>query len=60
MFLAVEKRFNARHTLNFTGLNSYYRRGQAGASTQEVYDMLDDNYYNANWVTRMVKCAMPV
>lgn len=49
MFLAVEKRFNARHTLNFTALNSYYRRGQAGASTQEVYDMVDDNYYNPNW-----------
>lgn len=48
-FLSVEKRFNPAHTLSFTALNSYYRRGQASASTQEVYDMLDDNYYNANW-----------
>ncbi len=48
-FLAVEKRFNPHHTLNFTALNSYYRRGQAGASTQEVYDMMGDNYYNSNW-----------
>ncbi len=49
MFLSVEKRINPAHTLSFTALNSYYRRGQAGASTQEVYDMMDDNYYNPNW-----------
>lgn len=49
MFLAVEKRINSHHTLNFTGLNSYYRRGQAGAATQEVYDLMGDNYYNPNW-----------
>ena len=48
-FLSVEKKFNSRHSLNLTALNAVYERGVAGGSTQEVYDLAGDNFYNPYW-----------
>lgn len=48
-FLAAEKRINSRHSLNFTALDAIYERGVAGGTTQEVYDLMNDNYYNPYW-----------
>lgn len=48
-FLAVEKKFNSKHSLNFTAYGAPSKRGKSGASTQEVYDMVGNNYYNPYW-----------
>lgn len=48
-FLAIEKKFNERHSLNFTALDAIYERGVAGGSTEEVYGLERDNFYNPNW-----------
>jgi hypothetical protein len=48
-FLSVEKKFNSRHSLNLTALSAIYSRGVAGGSTQEVYDLAGDNFYNPYW-----------
>jgi hypothetical protein len=48
-FLAAEKKINDSHSLNFTALDAIYRRGVAGGSTQEVYDLTGSNYYNPYW-----------
>jgi hypothetical protein len=48
-FISVEKKINARHSLNLTALNAVYHRGVAGGTTQEVYDLTGDNFYNPYW-----------
>ncbi len=48
-FASIEKKFNKKHSLNFTFLNALYKRGVGGAAVQEVYDMVDNNYYNPYW-----------
>lgn len=48
-FLAVEKVFNEKHSLALTAFVSPNKRGKQIGSTQEAYDYVDDNYYNANW-----------
>ncbi|MBG0858698.1 MAG: carboxypeptidase regulatory-like domain-containing protein, partial [Bacteroidales bacterium] len=48
-FIAAEKRINSRHSLNLTALDAIYRRGVAGGSTQEAYDLAGSNYYNPYW-----------
>lgn len=48
-FIGVSKRMNSNHSLHFNFLGSHSRRGRASATTQEVYDLLDNNYYNPNW-----------
>jgi hypothetical protein len=48
-FLSAEKKFNDRHSLNFTALDATYERGVAGGTTQEIYDLMNDNYYNPYW-----------
>ena len=48
-FASIEKKFNNKHSLVLTGFGSPYRRGKQGASTQEVYDILGNNYYNPYW-----------
>lgn len=46
--LSVEKRFNDKHSLNFTGFYAPNRRGMGTAVTQEVVD-LNGIEYNPNW-----------
>lgn len=48
-FLSVDKDLGKGHFLSFTGLGAPSKRGGSFPSFQEVNDMLDDNYYNANW-----------
>lgn len=48
-FVAAEKKFNAEHALNLAAFASYTSRGMQSNSVQEVYDLLGDHYYNANW-----------
>jgi hypothetical protein len=48
-FLGLEKKFNFRESLAFTFLGSPINRGVSGAAVQEVYDILNDPYYNPNW-----------
>ncbi len=48
-FGSVEKRFGGnRHSLALTVLGAPTERGAQQASTQEAYDLLDNNYYNPN------------
>lgn len=48
-FLSIEKKFNKKHSLVFTGFGAPAKRGMQAAAVQEIYDMLGDNYYNPNW-----------
>jgi len=48
-FADIEKKFSDKHTLNFVVLGAPNRRGKDAASTQEVYDLLGNIYYNPNW-----------
>jgi len=48
-FLSAEKKINNHHSLNLTALDAVYERGVAGGSTQEVYDLSSDPYYNPYW-----------
>lgn len=48
-FAAVEKQFNEQHRLGLSILGAPTERGTQQASTQEVYDLVGNNYYNPNW-----------
>jgi hypothetical protein len=48
-FGSVEKRFNSRHNLALTAFGAPTERGAQAASTDEVYWLTDNNYYNPNW-----------
>lgn len=48
-FASVEKRIDPFHRVALTFLGSPTQRGAQTASTQEVYDLVGSNYYNANW-----------
>ncbi len=48
-FASIDKRINNRHSLNLLAFASPTVRGRAGGSTQVVYDLLDNNFYNPNW-----------
>jgi hypothetical protein len=48
-YLAADKVLNKHHTLHFAFFGTPGERGAQMASTQEVYDLMYDNMYNANW-----------
>ncbi len=48
-FLGAEKKINSNHSIALTAYASPTRRGMSSASVQEVYDLVDNNYYNSNW-----------
>lgn len=48
-FASVEKQFDLQHRLALTVLGAPTERGAQQASTQEVYDLVGNNYYNPNW-----------
>ena len=48
-YFAADKRFNDRHMVSLVAFGSAGERGTQTASTQEVYDLMGDNLYNANW-----------
>ncbi|MFK7834538.1 MAG: carboxypeptidase regulatory-like domain-containing protein [Winogradskyella sp.] len=47
-FVAVEKRINEKHSLNFTSIYAQNRRGRSTAITQEVFN-LKGRKYNPFW-----------
>lgn len=48
--LGIEKRWDDdRHSLSLMTFGSPVERGQQGSSTQEVYDLRENNLYNPNW-----------
>ncbi|AEH00652.1 carboxypeptidase regulatory-like domain-containing protein [Lacinutrix sp. 5H-3-7-4] len=47
-FASIEKKFNDKHSLNFTSIYAPNRRGKSSANTQEVYD-LKGIKYNEYW-----------
>ncbi len=48
-FASLEKKFSKNHSLGLTAYGAPTKRGMAGGSTQEAYDLLNNNYYNPNW-----------
>ncbi len=48
-FMALEKKFSDKHSLNLTAFGTPTKRGSQGSSTQEVYDLTGNNYYNPYW-----------
>jgi len=47
-FVSLERRFRVGESLSFTFLGAPNMRGMSGAATQEVYDLLNDPFYNPN------------
>ncbi len=45
----VEKKFGTGHRLALFAFATPGQRGAQNASTQEVYDLMGDNFYNSNW-----------
>ncbi|MBR3648595.1 MAG: TonB-dependent receptor, partial [Paludibacteraceae bacterium] len=48
-FFSAEKRFNSEHALNLSFWGSPTSKSLQSNSTQEVYDLTGDHYYNSNW-----------
>lgn len=48
-FASAEKFIGDKHRFSLTVFGSPVQRGAQNASTQEVYDMLGNNWYNSNW-----------
>lgn len=48
IFASVEKKFNEKHSLNFTSIYARNRRGKVSPNTQEVIDLKGEDY-NAYW-----------
>lgn len=48
-FASIDKKLNDKHSLNLVLLGAPNKRGKAGATTQEMYDLAGSNYYNPYW-----------
>lgn len=48
-FMAIEKRLSDNHTIALTAFGAPVKRGMAGGSVQEAYDLVGSNFYNPNW-----------
>ncbi len=48
-FVGIERKINKKHSINLVVFASPNRRGKQAPSTQEAYDLVDNNYYNPNW-----------
>ncbi len=48
-FGAAEKRFNSHHGLSVNIFGAPSKRGRSSASTQEMYDLTGNPFYNPNW-----------
>lgn len=48
LFLSMEKRFNNKHSLNFTGIYAQNSRGKTSPNTQEVTSFMGTKY-NSYW-----------
>lgn len=48
-FMSLEKKVNEKHTLGLIGFASPSLRGRSSLSTEEAYELRDDNFYNPYW-----------
>ena len=48
LFIGIENKINDSHSINFSGIYAYNRRGKSSPNTQEVYDLQSENY-NSYW-----------
>lgn len=48
-YAAVDKRINPRHLLSFAAFATPTENGRQGASSREMLDIANDNYYNPYW-----------
>lgn len=48
-FASLEKKWNDQHRTNVVVMGVPLKRGRAGGSFQEMYDVLDDVFYNPFW-----------
>ncbi len=48
-FLSADRKFSDEHLLNLTAFGAPTKRGRAGASTPELYELAGSNYYNPYW-----------
>lgn len=48
-YIGLEKKVNDKLSFVINGFGSAYKRGKQGGSTQEAYDLVDNNYYNPYW-----------
>ena len=48
-FLSVEKKFNEKHSVDFTFFGAPSQRGGSAPVVQEAYNLTNTNYYNPNW-----------
>ncbi|MEZ4852937.1 carboxypeptidase-like regulatory domain-containing protein [Flavobacterium sp.] len=48
LFASVEKKFNDKHSINFTSIYAKNARGKSSPNTQEVIDLKGENY-NSYW-----------
>lgn len=48
-FLSVGKKLNDKHELNLAAFGAPTVQGRRGISTQEVYDLTGNNFYNSYW-----------
>lgn len=48
LFISVEKKLNENHSINFTSITAFNKRGKSAPHTQEVYD-LKGIKYNEYW-----------
>ena len=48
-YLSMDKLFNERHLLSFTGFYAPVEQGRSNGETLEAYDLAKDPYYNSAW-----------
>ena len=48
-FLSLEKKFNEKHSIDFTFFGAPSQRGGSTSVVQEAYDLVGSNYYNPSW-----------
>lgn len=48
-YLSIEKNINDRHSIALTAFYANIERARKGLATQEVYNLVGNNYYNPYW-----------
>ena len=48
-YLSIEKRINDQHSIALTAFYADIERARKGMATQEVYDLVGNNFYNPYW-----------
>ena len=48
-YISIDKKFNDKHLLSFTGFGAPIQQGRQGPAVQEAYNLAGSNYYNPYW-----------